>query len=261
MKFAVCTSIDHYGLLEELGCDFIELAGNQVAFWSEEQLNSGKEMIEQGNVKCCGFNAALPPDIALCGVEFNLEKAKAYAELLCKRGSVLGISAIGIGSPKSRQVKKGDDFSFAWLQVESFLKMFAEVAQPYGITVMYESLNHTESEFGLSIREGADLVQRLNLPNLKIVFDIYHMHMEQEEMCELEYALPYVHHVHIAERVVDERRYPSENLYEFYRDCLSAVKKSGYQGAISTEAFDGDVREGVARSLALVKKIMSELED
>ena len=81
------------------------------------------------------------------------------------------------------------------------------------------------------------------------------MAMEQEDIQELEYALPYVHHIHIA-----ERRYPSDALYDYYKKLLTPVIRSGYQGAICTEAFDGDVREGAERSIDLLKKIVAEIE-
>lgn len=86
------------------------------------------------------------------------------------------------------------------------------------------------------------------------------MAMEQEDIQELEYALPYVHHIHIAERVGAERRYPSEALYDYYKKLLTPVIRSGYQGTICTEAFDGDVREGAERSIHLLKKIVAEIE-
>ncbi len=260
MKYGVCTTIDNYSMLEEAGFDYIELAGNAISKMTEEEFANVKKVVESGKVKCCGFNAALPPEIVLCGEGFDLEKAKAYAELLCKRGSELNISAIGIGSPKSRNFKEGDSLEEAWAQVESFMAMFADAAAQYNIIVMYESLNHTESQFGLMIREGADLVQKLAKPNLKLVFDIYHMHMEQEALSELEYALPYVHHTHIAERVGEERRYPSDDLYDFYKNCIKMLVDFGYDNAICTEAFDGDVKEGALRSLSLLTKIVEEVK-
>ncbi len=261
MKYGVCTTIDNYNMLDAAGFDYIELAGNIITKLSDEDFAHTKKIIETGRVKCCGFNASLPPEILLCGNDFNLETAKKYVELLCKRGSELKISAIGIGSPKSRAFAKGDSLDVAWSQVESFMSMLADVALPYGITVMYESLNHTESQLGLKIREGADLVQKLGKKNLKIVFDIYHMHMEQEDFAELEYALPHVHHVHIAERVGQERRYPSEDLRSYYKEALKRLVDFGYTGAICTEAFDGDVKEGALRSIALLKSIESEVTE
>ena len=213
MKYGCGTAIDNYSILQDLGFDYIELPGNQISKMTDEEFDALKTVLENGSVKCCGFNAALTPDVVITGEGYDLEKAKAYAELLCKRGSQLHISAIGIGSPKSRK-----------------------------------------------FQEGADLVKKINRPNLKIVFDIYHMAMEQEDIQELEYALPYVHHIHIAERVGAERRYPSDALYDYYKKLLTPVIRSGYQGAICTEAFDGDVREGAERSIDLLKKIVAEIE-
>lgn len=213
MKYGCGTTIDNYSILQDLGFDYIELPGNQISKMTDEEFDALKTVLENGSVKCCGFNAALTPDVVITGEGYDLEKAKAYAELLCKRGSQLHISAIGIGSPKSRK-----------------------------------------------FQEGTDLVKKINRPNLKIVFDIYHMAMEQEDIQELEYALPYVHHIHIAERVGAERRYPSDALYDYYKKLLTPVIRSGYQGAICTEAFDGDVREGAERSIDLLKKIVAEIE-
>lgn len=261
MKYGCCTTIDNYEILEQLGYDYIELAGNQVAQMPEEEFQKVRDTIQNGAVKCCGFNAALPPDIILTGKDFDIKKAREYAMFLCRRGSELGILGIGIGSPKSRQFHEGDDIDAAWRQTEEFLAMFAEEAQKYHITVMYESLNKTESLFGIKIREGADLVSRLSKPNLKIVFDIYHMYMEKEAIEELLYALPYIHHVHIAERVGEDRKYPSEALYGYYKEVLRPVIKSGYKGAVSTEVFESDIKEGAQRSIALLKKIVSEIEN
>ncbi len=261
MKYGVGTGIANYVLVQELGFDYIELPGNQMAFLTEEAFAEVKETIQNGRVKCCGFNAALPPEIVLCGEGYDLEKAKAYAEILCQRGSELGIKAIGIGSPKSRKFKEGDDVNQAWKEVEEFMAMFADVAAKYQLILMYESLNKTESVFGLKIREGADLVQRLGRENLKIVFDIYHMNIENESEEELLYALPYVQHIHIAERVGEERRYPSEDLYTYYKTMIRHAMKSGYDGAICTEAFDGDIKEGAIRSHAILSKIVKEVQE
>lgn len=261
MKYGVGTGIINYDLLEELGFDYIELPGNQIAALTEEEFIRVKQKIVLGRVKCCGFNAALPEEIVLCGTGFDLEQAKVYAQILCKRGNELGITAIGIGSPKSRKFQKGDDLKKTWNEVETFMSMFADVAVQYNIIVMYESLNKTESIFGLKIREGVELVKRINKKNLKVVFDIYHMYIENESAEELLYALPYVQHVHIAERVGIERRYPSEALYQYYKTMIAYTMKSGYNKIICTEAFDGDIREGATRSLSMLKKIVKEVQE
>lgn len=260
MKYGVGTSMENYSLLEELGFDYIELPGNRIAKMTQEEFDQVRATLAQGKVKCCGFNASLPPEIVLCGPGFDLETAKTYAQILCQRGQQLGISTIGIGSPNSRKVRPGDSLEEAWAQVEAFFVMFAQVAKDYGLIVMYESLNHTETQFGLRIGEGVQLVEKLGIDNLTVLFDIYHMHMEQESLDEVRRALPHIRHVHIAERVGAERRYPSADLYDFYKDAIALVMDYGYDGAICTEAFDGDVREGALRSLSLLRQIVDEVE-
>ncbi len=258
MKYGVCTTIEHYALVEETGFDYIELPGHVMAALPLAEFAKVKNTLATGRIPCCGFNAALPPDIVLCGKGFSLAKARDYAKVLCKRGSELNISAIGIGSPKSRAFQNGDSVQEAWTQTEAFLSMFAEEARPYGIFVLYESLNHTESDFGLKLREGADLMKKLDKPNLGLVFDIYHMLIEGENIDELRYALPYVRHVHIAERVGDERRYPSHKRYEDYRQLFAVLADFGYDRAVCTEAFDGDIQEGATRALSLLKELVKE---
>lgn len=259
MKYGCCTTMENYGILEMLGYNYIELAGNQIAAMTEEQLKKIKGTIEQGKVKCCGFNAAIPPSVVIAGDGYDAQKAREYAKMLCKRGDFLGIQAIGIGSPKSRKWIEGN-IQEAWKQAEEFVSIFAEEAIPYGITILWESLNKTECSFGLKLQEGAALINKIGKKNVKIVFDIYHFFMEQETIEELKAVLPLIQHVHIAERVGTERRYPSEALFSYYKNCLKPLIEIGYSGVISTEAFDGEVKEGAERNKKLLEKIIRELE-
>lgn len=106
MKYGCGTTIDNYSILQDLGFDYIELPGNQISKMTDEEFDALKTILENGNVKCCGFNAALTPDIVITGEGYDLEKAKAYAELLCKRGSQLHISAIASAPPNPGNFRK-----------------------------------------------------------------------------------------------------------------------------------------------------------
>lgn len=258
MKLGCCTSIDNYQLVVEKGFDYIELAGNQIAAMSDEDFATVCTTIENGAIKCIGFNAALPPTIAIIGPDVDDKKTRDYARLLCARGAKLNIKAIGIGSPKSRVWSDDYDLDSEWDNAKRFVKIFAEEAKPYNINVMWESLNKTESLFGLKLSEALALVKDIGMDNVKIVYDIYHMHMEQESIAELQNVLDEVVHVHIAERVGTQRRYPSEALYDFYAEVFSVLKNYGYTGVVSTEAFDGDIAQGLERTKALINKLENE---
>lgn len=259
MKYCVCTKIENYSILEQLNVDYIELAGADVAKMTEEEFLKAKETITNGKVKCCGFNTALLPEIVFCGNGFDIEKAKDYAELICKRGHDLGIGAIGIGSPNSRCYTKDFDIDIAWQQAEEFIKEYAKIAQKYNIIIMYESLNDVCCSFGYSMKEAEEFVKKIAMPNVKIVFDAYHMFVQKETLEDLMPILPYINHVHVSECTSIERPYLSQASYEFLKSALTPVLKTGYDKTISLECFVGDVYDGVKKSLEILKQIVSEI--
>lgn len=260
MKYAVCTTIENYQILENLGFDFIELQGNQIAKMSENEFQNVKNTIKNGAVKCCGFNASLPPEVVFCGNNFDIENTKKYAELLCSRGYELGISTIGIGSPKSRQYTNGD-IDFAWEQAYDFMIAFADIALKYDITIMYEALNDIESSFGNSSKEALYFVKKINRANVKIVFDVYHAFIQNETIDDIAESLPYIYHIHISECVSNKRPYMTQKSYDYIKNFLEPIIKNGYNRTISLECFVGDVKNGTETSLALLKQIISNSHD
>ena len=42
-------------------------------------------------------------------------------------------------------------------------------------------LNHKETNVFLTVAESSEVVRRLNLPNLKVLADLYHTYVEKEE--------------------------------------------------------------------------------
>lgn len=260
IQFGMSAPMSQYSTVDGLGFHYIELAGNQIASLSDADFAAAVATLHQGRVKCCGFNTSLPGDLAICGSDFDLDKVASYAHHLCGRGQAMAINAIGIGSPKSRHFVPGDDLQLAWQQTEAFLTCFAQIAQTYGLDVYYESLNGKDSHFGLSLTEGADLIKRLNLPNLHLVFDLYHHAIQQETEGDLRYALPHIRHVHIAQPLANGRCYPTAEYRGFYQSRLKILIESGYQGVISTEVFTDNYLEGGQETLALLGEILGELE-
>ncbi len=259
MKFGCCTNIQNLEILEKLEYDYIELAGNSVAAMSEAEFARVRDRLEKSSVNCCGFNAALPSNVAIIGDSFNEKVAQEYAFRLCLRGALLGISAIGIGSPKSRILPKAFDVLEQWKVAYKFLTIFAQEAAKFEINVLYEALNKTETDFGISLVEGLDVVENVGMDNVKLVLDIYHMYMQNESIEDVCRVMPYVTHVHIAERIGDLRAYPTYDKYEYYKDVFRNIMASGYDKIVSTEAFDGDVEEGLVVTKKLVSEIISEI--
>ncbi len=260
MKFACCTTIDQYDTLVNLGYSAIELAGNKIASMSEEEFAVVKETIQNGQIPCCGFNSSIPANIAIMGDGFDEASITDYAKFLCKRGSDLGIQNIGIGSPLSRVLLSHHNIEEEWAKATRFVEIFAKEAAPYGITILWESLNRLDSNFGLKLIEGKEIIERLGMDNIAIVFDIYHLYIEGEGIAEIKEVLPYIRHMHIAERVGDKRTFPTDAFYDYYKEIIQEVLDGGYTGLLSVESFYGDENVGLPQSKALLDGILAEIE-
>lgn len=240
MKCCFCAGIEHYESLAELGFGGIELSGAAMAAMPQEGWEAVKNKIVNGPIPCVGFNAALPPEVKICGPGFDPASVKAYAELVCQRLHELGGRTIGIGSPKSRTLPEGFDPETAKKQMEEFLVLFAGIAASWDVTVCWETLNRAETNFGLSFAEDGAIVRRLadqGVHHLGLVADLFHMLVKGTTAAEAEAFSDLVRHVHIAEPPVNFRGYPTESYASRYQALLEAVLKNNSCDTISIETM------------------------
>ncbi|RGZ00352.1 sugar phosphate isomerase/epimerase [Clostridium sp. AM58-1XD] len=255
MKFGYCTSFDNYPLLDQLGYDYIELAGREVVGLEKSKLNEMEKTLKTGRVKCCGFNSAVPGEIAIVGENYSEETAREYAKKLCAVGGQLGISGIGIGSPASRRLPYGYNVPLADSQAEEFLSIFGEESAPYGIKIFWEHLNPTEGNYGLTWNHGVELVKKVNMENVMMVCDLYHMEVNREFLLDLDQEPSLIGHVHMAQLEGTERRGILPNYRARYEEFIEKLKSLGYDGIISIEAFSGSVDEEAAGSIRLLREL------
>ena len=253
-----CISPEYYDLIAELGYDYIEFPGSVIYRLSDADFDKLVKKVRSGCIPVYGFVSLLTSDVAICGPNFDPDKVLAYAGLICKRGAALGIRVIGVGSPASRRLPEGFETDLAWKQCETFIRIFCEEAAKYpGLIVMYEALNHTIADFGLSMREGADFVRRMNISNLSLICDTGHMDVENEGVEDIAYCMPDISHTHLAEVAGTERRYLSEGQYGHYKTLIGALIKNGYKGNFSVEAFAGDIPSGARTSIGILRRILA----
>ena len=261
IRIGCCAEASDYVLVRDAGYDAIELPGKQIAALTSEAFRELEHLVRAGGLPCCGFNAAFPPEIRVCGPNYNLKTAREYMKILCLRGAALGGAAIGVGSPASRTLPDGFEMALAWEQARSFLAALCQEAALYDINILWESLNPTETNFGLSMPEAAEKIQELRrdgLENLWLVADFYHMSMVGENPQVLIDCLPLVRHLHIAQRVGSQRRYPSLEYAKDYQQLLRPVIASGYSGVISMEAFDGRIAVEGTAALKLLRQLIGD---
>lgn len=260
MQFGCCTTMEYYDELARLGFDCIELAGKAVAAMDEAAFEEAAARVAAGPVVCCGLNAYCLPEVVIAGPGWDLAAARAYAARLLPRARRLGARSVGIGAPASRTLPAGFDRAVARRQLMDFLAATAEVADRCGVTLLMEAVCTRECNFVNTTPEALDIVRALALPNLFLVYDIYHAAVMGEDPALIDAAFPLLRHVHICRDAQGERTYLAEAAKQPYQPYVDRLLALGYDGAISLEAFCGDVPAGAARSLRILREMTGRRE-
>lgn len=115
------------------------------------------------------------------------------------------------------------------------MTLAADKAAPHGLTILIEPINHRDHPgyFLCRIEQAADLILRLGRPNVKIMFDCYHLQILQGDLIKrMEAHLPLIGHVQVAG--VPARAEPDSGEVN-YPAIYEALDRLGYTGWIGAE--------------------------
>lgn len=115
------------------------------------------------------------------------------------------------------------------------LERAADAAAAKGITCLLEPINPRDrpNYFLNRVEHAADIVAKLDRPNVRVQFDFYHAQIVGGDLItRFEKHLPVVGHVQIAS--VPDRHEPDEGEIN-YRAVYAAVDRVGYRGWVAAE--------------------------
>ena len=114
------------------------------------------------------------------------------------------------------------------------LRLAAEYAEKKGIILTPEALNRFECYLYNTLGDIAHLIAAVNHPNLRMIYDTHHAHIEEKSMKEviLEHA-PIIAHVHISE---SDRGTPGSGQVN-WNEVFNTLQKINYNGWLTIEAF------------------------
>ncbi len=159
-------------------------------------------------------------------------------------------SAIGVfsGNPPTAQEKAHG--------VE-ILRKAAEHAQQVKVTMTIEYLNRFECYFLTTAQQAAELVDAVNHPSFKCMYDTFHAHIEEKSQSGPIAALgKRFGHVHISE---NDRGVPGTGQVR-WDEAFTALKKSGYDGWLTIEAF-GRALPDIAAATKVWRDLFDKPED
>jgi sugar phosphate isomerase/epimerase len=195
-------------------------------------------------------NCFLPADLKVTGPKIDYPRLDRYAATAFRRANEIGMKVIVFGSAGARMLPKDFSAAHGFEQYVDILRHFAPMAAAQGVTLVVEPLNRGECNLVNTILEGAEAVERTAHPSVKLLVDIFHMLRNGESPDDIAKVGHLVHHAHVAEN--KDRAAPGvngEDLRPYYR----ALKKIGYDAALTVEAVWTDLPAQVNPAIAALK--------
>lgn len=108
----------------------------------------------------------------------------------------------------------------------------SEYASGKDVTLILEPVNRYEIDFINTLGEGVELVRKVNMPNFRLMPDVFHMNIEEASIGgELKKNMQYISYIHLADT---NRLAPGWGHMDFSQ-IFDALETSGYSGWLSVE--------------------------
>jgi 2-dehydrotetronate isomerase len=207
-----------------------------------------KERLDRAGVQLTGLNTQ-PGDKAkaewgFAGVPGREDQFRRDFDQALKYATALGASVIHV---MAGTVAPHDKEQALQTYVAN-LREAGRQASASGIVLLLEPLNHRDSPGYLVTRsdEIADIVAEIGEPNVKLLFDVYHVQiMEGDILKRLEKHRAVTGHVQVAG--VPDRAEPDDDNEVNYRAVFKALDRLDYGGLIGLEYKPrGDTVRGLA---------------
>ena len=139
------------------------------------------------------------------------------------------------GSPKQRSTTGGMTPAHATRNYIEGLTGAAPHAESRGVTILVEALPSDQADVVQTLEEAAAIVREIGSPAVRTMFDVHNAVNEKEPHAVLvDRYFDLIRHIHVNE--IDGRHCGTGN-YDF-KPVLEVLRKRGYTGWISLEAFD-----------------------
>ncbi len=248
MKFGLCNEIFQNWKIEDameyaarLGYHGLEIApftlAKSVTDISKTQRNQIRRHAEKLGLEICGLHWVL---VQTEGLYLNhpdaeiRERTKKYFCELVKCCSDLGGQTIVLGSPKQRNILPEITAQQAWDLAEETLDDAVKHAEDRNVTICFEPLAPSETDFINTAAEAIRFAKRFKSPAMKIILDVKAMCTEDKTIPQIiRESAPHFAHFHANDKNL---KGPGFGEVDF-KPIAAALKQSNYHGYVSVEVF------------------------
>lgn len=257
-RIGVCRSVGESSLLKQAGCAYVEVSIR--SFFLPDKPDSAfvpkLSEASRSELPVYSGNGFFPGDLILTGPEADEKKILRYAETAMKRAAQIRTSVFVLGSGTARMIPEGYDRARARKEFIRLCRKIARLGKKYGVTIVIEPLQQSETNFINTVRQGMEIVRAVNHPNFGVLADFFHMARENEDPGALVEAGRWLKHCHIAEK--KERTAPGVEGDDFTPYFL-ALKQIRYAGGISIECKWKDFKKEIYPAVSEIKRQISEV--
>ena len=216
------------------GFEFVEFWS-----WADKDLDAVKAAAENAGVGIAGFNgdaelSLIDPSQKNAYLAF-LRRSVEAAKKVGARSLTIHSNGLGDGGVV---INRYDGLSDTVKLCTMFdtLKECAKIAEESGISMNLEPLNVTTDHVGnflQTTRMAAELTRLIGSPKLKVLYDVYHMQLNEGSLCDNIRAYgDQLGHIHIAD--APGRHEPGTGEIN-YVNVLACLEETGYTGLVGFE--------------------------
>lgn len=207
--------------------------------WTDKDLDAVKAAAEQAGVGIAGFNgdaelSLIDPSQKEAYLAF-LRRSVEAAKKVGARSVTLHSNGLGEGGVV---VDSYDGLSDTVKLCAMFdtLKECAKIAEESGVLMNLEPLNITtdhKGNFLQTTRMAAEMTRLIGSPSLKVLYDVYHMQLNEGSLCgNIRAYGDQFGHIHVAD--VPGRHEPGTGEIQYAR-VFRCLEETGYQGLVGFE--------------------------
>ncbi|MBQ3667903.1 MAG: sugar phosphate isomerase/epimerase [Clostridia bacterium] len=255
MRLGIGGDYEKIKMVKDAGFDYFEYNVAQLSKLTEEEYIAFKQRVDEEKFYAESMCVMLPPEIKVTGFDIDLQKEVVpYLKLVIKRAHGLGCKKIVFGSGRSRNMPEGFwDRRKAYDQIVEFLRLAAEMMEPYGMEIVIEPCPNPDNNILNFVAEGHYVMKLTDRKNVRLLADTYLMQFNYESLEEIKAYVGSLDHMHISS---PDRLIPYEGDGFDYTELFRVINESGYDSSITIEAFHPETgcAERMAEAYRLLKK-------
>lgn len=258
-QFGICVSFkDRERLLQAkaAGAQYYEINFCGLSEATDEEVKEFYDFTQTEGIPCLASNGMFPGDMPLVGNAVDYSVIDEYLDKTGERLAKLGGKTVVFGSGRARRCP--DDFSYE-TATEQLICLCSDHIAPYmkkhGLICAIEPLRTSECNMITTARRGFEICKAANVPEIKLLIDLFHFDMEKEEREGILNYKGYLRHIHVAS-ATNDRKYPRLDDGTDYKQFIELLREVEYEPRlISLEGRSEDFFAEAKTAFDLLKSL------